>query len=52
MSDITYIRRVTNEGAERWWEARREGQAAPVGYGDTEREALEALLRAEHKATT
>lgn len=35
-----------------WVEATRIGQFAPVGYGDDQREALEALLRAEHKATT
>ncbi len=37
---------------ESWWEARREGQAAPVGYGDDQRDAYEALLRAERREAT
>ena len=35
-----------------WVEATRIGQFAPVGYGDDQREALEALLRAEHREAT
>ena len=51
MTRVTYTQHIHVDGA-RQWEARREGQATPVGYGDDQREALEALLRAEHKATT
>ena len=54
MTRVTYTHVADLRSIGRWacWEARREGQAAPVGYGDDQREALEALLRAEHKATT
>lgn len=39
-------------GSDGYWEARREGQTAPVGHGDDQREAYEALIRAEHREAT
>lgn len=49
--DITYTQIADAYGA-RWWVATRDRRAAPIGVGEDQHEALEALLRAEHKATT
>ncbi len=48
---VTFVRHGWNDDSD-YWEARREGQAAPVGYGGEQHEALEALLCAEHREAT